>query len=311
MKLIHNNKPPHHSFLPLGILLLLGFVWGTGYSIARFAVTHGVNPLGYSFWQSLGPAFFIGLLACSSQEKMKISIPHCRYYFICGLTGIALPNTNMYFAAPHLPAGLLAVIVNTVPIIAYIMALITRIESFNWIRLSAVGLALSGLMFILFPTTSLPSPAMIPWILSALLTPLCFAFCSVYITRYRPANSNSLSLAAGTLIFSSIMLMPLVIGMHSFYIPHFPFTAPDWIVLLEIILSSIGYVLFFKLIKIAGPVYYSFVDTIVAVTGLLWGHLLFGEKLNFWTSTAVFLILLSLILINKRQKPLLACVQVK
>lgn len=306
MKSIQNNtQPRHHVLLPLGILLLLGFVWGTGYSIARFAVTNGVNPLGYSFWQSLGPAIFIGLLACTQTEKMKISIPHCRYYLICGLTGIALPNTNMYFAAPHLPAGLLAVIVNTVPIMAYMMALATRIESFNWTRLIAVGFALTGLMLILCPSSSLPSPTMIPWILSALLTPLCFAFCSVYITRYRPAGSNSLSLAAGTLIFSSLLLTPLVLGTKSFYTFHLPFTLPDWVIVLEILLSSLGYILFFKLIKIAGPVYYSFVDTIVAITGLFWGRLIFGEQLNIWTGTAVLFILLSLILINKRPKPML------
>jgi drug/metabolite transporter (DMT)-like permease len=298
----NNSSSP---WLPLSILLLLGFVWGTGYSIARFAVTNGVNPLGYSFWQSLGPAILISIIAWSSREKIKITGPHCRYYFICGLTGIALPNTNMYFAAPHLPAGLLAVIVNTVPIMAYIMALIARVESFSWIRLIAVGLALSGLMLILFPTNSLPSPEMIPWILSALLTPLCFAFCSVYITRYRPADSTSLSLAAGTLIFSSILLTPLVFGTKNFYLMHLPFTTPDWVILLEILLSSIGYILFFKLLQVSGPVYYSFVDTIVAVTGLFWGHLIFGEKLNFWTSIAVILIIFSLILVNKRQKPML------
>src|SRR5579863_9025259 len=105
------NKQP---WLPLALLLLLGMIWGTGYSIARFAMTHGVNPLGYSFWQSVGPALLIGLLAYRRKHDITLSTAHYRYYFICGLTGIAIPNTNMYFAAPHLPAGLLAVIVNTV-----------------------------------------------------------------------------------------------------------------------------------------------------------------------------------------------------
>jgi drug/metabolite transporter (DMT)-like permease len=290
-----------NRLLPLSLLLLLGFVWGTGYSIARFAVTNGVDPLGYSFWQSLGPAILITLLAVANREKMTFSLPHCRYYFICGLTGIALPNTNMYFAAPHLPAGLLAVIVNTVPIMAYIMALLARVETFSRVRLIAVGLALTGLMLILVPASSQPSSEMMPWVLSALLTPLCFAFCSVYITRYRPAGSTSLSLAAGTLISSSILLAPLVLGTNHFYAFHLPLTTPDWVILLEIVLSSIGYILFFQLLRISGPVYYSFVDTIVAMTGLFWGWLIFSEKLNFLTGIAVLFILSSLILINKRR----------
>jgi drug/metabolite transporter (DMT)-like permease len=292
------------SMLPITLLLILGFTWGTGYSIARFAMTHGVNPLGYSFWQSLGPAILISLLVLATRGKLKFSRAHCRYYFICGLTGIALPNTNMYFAAPHLPAGLLSVIVNTVPVMAYLMALAAGVEKFCWRRLLAVGIAICGLMLILIPETSLPSPHMIPWILSALLTPACFAFCSVYITRYRPADSNSLALAAGTLIFSSLLLSPLVLGTHNFYVLNFPLNKPDTVILLEILLSSLGYVLFFKLLKIAGPVYYSFVDTIVAVTGLFWGYLIFSEQLNFWTGSAVGLILFSLILVSKRRKPM-------
>src|SRR5580704_18054035 len=108
------------------LLLLLGFIWGTGYSIARFATTNGVPPLGYSFWQSLGPAILIGLLSRTGKSNIKISGPHLRYYLICGLTGIVIPNTNMYFASPHLPAGLLAVIVNTVPVMAYPIALLAR-----------------------------------------------------------------------------------------------------------------------------------------------------------------------------------------
>lgn len=285
----------------IGLLLLLGFIWGTGYSIARFATTHDVPPLGYSFWQSLGPAILISLLAYMKKSPLKLSASHIKYYLICGLTGIVIPNTNMYFASPHLPAGLLAVIVNTVPIIAYPLALFARVESFNIMRLAGILSAISGLMLIILPATSLPSPDMLPWVLSTLITPLSFAFCAIYISRYRPTEGDSLSLAAGTLIASTLLLLPFVVLSHHFYALHIPPTIPDLVILLEIILSSIGYILLFKLIKIAGPVYYSLVDTIVSLTGLFWGYMLFHEKLNQWTAPAVTLIILGLVLINIKQ----------
>jgi drug/metabolite transporter (DMT)-like permease len=289
------------TILSITLLVLLGFIWGTGYSIARFAMTNGVPPLGYSFWQSLGPAILLSLIACKNKPAMKINVPYLRYYLICGLTGIVIPNTNMYFAASHLPAGLLAVVVNTVPVIAYPLALLARVETFNWTRFIGICCAILGLMLIVLPKTSLPSAEMIPWTLSVLLTPLSFAFCSVYIARYRPAQSDSISVSAGTLICSSLFLLPLVLANHSFYLPHFPLTQSDWVILLEIILSSIGYILFFQLIKIAGPVYYSLVDTIVSLTGLMWGYVIFHEKLNQWTTSAVLLILFALVLVTKRQ----------
>lgn len=285
------------------LLFLLGFIWGTGYSIARFATTHGVPSLGYSFWQAIGPAILLSLLTLKSpKNRIQFKEPHLKYYWMVGLTGIVIPNTTMYFAAPNLPAGILAVIVNTVPIFAYPMALIAQLEKFNWIRLSGVFFAMLGMMFIMLPKTSLNLDGAYPWVLIVLLTPLSFAFCSVYISRFKPVSGESLSLSAGTLIAASIILTPMIILKGDFYALHLPLTMPDYVILLEIILSSIGYVLFFQLIKIAGPVYYSLVDTIVALTGLFWGGLLFHEKLNEWTVPAVMFIFIALILVTQQQK---------
>lgn len=296
------NKLQKNKLTSLTLLIVLGMVWGTGYSIARFAMTNDVPPLGYSFWQSLGPAIIIGILAYFNTRSVTMSATRARFYLITGLTGIVIPNTTMYFAAPHLAAGILAMIVNTVPIIAYPMALFARLEKFNWERMIGIFFAICGLMLIIVPTSSLPAPEMVPWVLSTLITPLSFAFCSIYIARYRPADSESLTLAAGMLVFSSIMLMPMVFMTDSFYAFHFPLTMPDGVVLLEIILSSIGYILFFQLIKLAGPVYYSLVDTIVVITGLFWGRVIFDEHLNSWTFAAVFLIVIALLLVTRHQR---------
>lgn len=298
MAVIFQNK----KLLSFAILLLLGTIWGTGYSIARFAMTHGVPPLGYSFWQSVGPAILIGLIVLPNKRlKTKNDTSRTIFYLICGLTGIVIPNTSMYFAAPHLPASILAMVVNTVPIVAYPMALFARLEVFNWQRMLGIFFALGGLMLIILPKSSLPSPDMIPWVLSTLITPISFAFCSTYIARCRPKNTDNLSLTAGMLTYSSILLIPLVFYTHSFYFLHYPLTMPDGVIILEILLSSIGYLLYFQLIKMAGPVYYSLVDTIVVLTSVFWGWLLFNEHLNQWTASAILLILFALLLVTRQQ----------
>lgn len=292
----------NHS-IALTLLILLGITWGTGYSIARFAVTNGVPPFGYSFWQSFGPALVIStLVLCRRKKKSSLTLSNLGYYLICGLTGIVIPNTAMYFAASHLPAGILALVVNIVPIVAYPMALYMQLETFHWQRMIGIGLAFSGLMLILLPKASLPSPELTPWVLYALITPLSFAFCSIYIACYRPPESDALTLSAGMLLAASLLLFPLVILTDSLYFFHYPLTAPDKIIFLEMMLSSLGYVLFFHLIKLAGPVYYSLVDTIVVSTGLFWGYLLFDEQLNKWTASAVFLILIALLLVTQQRR---------
>jgi drug/metabolite transporter (DMT)-like permease len=296
------NKTKTSPLLALTTLIILGMVWGTGYSIARFAMINGVPPLGYSFWQSIGPAIVLALIAAYRGKLPKLTKSPLSYYFICGLTGIVIPNTTMYFAAPHLPASILAMVVNTVPIVAYPLALLARLESFNWQRMAGIVAAVLALMLIILPDASLPDPDMARWVLLALITPVSFAACSIYIARYQPANLDSITLSVGMLSLSSLLLLPLVVGTHSFYMFHLPLTAPDGVVILEILLSSLGYLLFFQLIRIAGPVYYSLVDTIVVLTGLFWGHMIFGERLNQWTGLAVYLILMALLLVTRQQR---------
>lgn len=287
----------------LALLILLGITWGTGYSIARFAITNGVPALGYSFWQSLGPALALGCITYFSSKKTKTrETTTLTYYLVSGLTGIVIPNTTMYFAAPHLPASILALIVNLGPVITYPLALFVKQETFNIPRLIGIVLALLGLLCIILPDMNVSTSIMSSWVIVTLITPLSFGVCSIYVARYRPVNQNALHLSAGMLVCSSIILLPLVLGTHNFYLFHWPLNTADKLVLLEILLSSIGYILYFHLIKIAGPVYNSLVDTTSVLTGVFWGHLIFAEQLNKWTATAVCLIIMALILVTQQQR---------
>lgn len=278
----------------LSLLVSLGFIWGSGYSIARFAMTNGITPLGYAFWQAFGPAILLLMIIIIKKIKFPFDWPHIRYYFMTGLLGIAIPNTNMYIAAPHLPAGVLAVVVNTVPIIAYPLALLAKLERFAWLRIIGVLLGICGILCIILPKASLPDNHMIAWVLVALISPLCFASCAILSSRMQGIHTNSLALSAGMLLFAGAMLTPLVFGLHQFVMLAPPFSLAKWVIVLEIILSSIGYILFFELLKNAGPVYYTLVGGLVGLTGVFWGWLIFHETLNIWLILAISFILLAI-----------------
>lgn len=281
----------------LTFLVLLGAIWSLGFSIARYCTTNGVHPLGYAFWQSLGPAILLTILC----KCLRIPIFNHRSYFIfylfASLVGIAIPNANMYFAASQLPSGILAVIINVSPIMTYLLALAFKEESFNPRRFIGVICAVLGIIMMIRPSGEVTA-SMIPWLLSALLTPISFALCAVFVAKYRPTNSHSLGLAAGMLWGSTIWLLPVVFLGHHFYTLSHGFSRTEQLLLAEVLLSSAGYWLFFQLLKNAGPVYYSLVGGVVAVAGLLWGKLLFGEILSITQMAGVLGIVLGIILVS-------------
>ncbi|KTD29735.1 DMT family transporter [Legionella israelensis] len=280
------------------LLILLGFIWGSGYSLAKYAMTHGVPPLGYAFWQALGPAVLLFSVCFASRQYSPLQKTNWPYFIICGLIGIAIPNTNMYFISSHISAGMLAVLVNTVPLMVYPLALVSGLEKPDFCRFFALILGMVGIVLIIKPASH---PIVSGWSLLALLSPLAFAICSIYIAKYKPSKVNSLQAATGMLIAASLLLTPLVFQQKAFYPLTPPFTLTKQVILLEIILSSIGYLIFFMLIRLAGPVFYSLTGGIVALTGLFWGYIVFAEKPDFSQMMAVSCIIAAIFLLSWRQ----------
>lgn len=283
--------------LAVVLLLFLGFIWGSGYALAKYALARGVPVLGYTFWQSLGPAIVLTCISFFKSKQVFSIFKYWRFGLICGLLGIVIPNTNMYLLAQHLDAGTLAILVNTVPILVYPLALVFKQEHFEPLRMLGLLLGVLGIFLVLGPI----DPSFSKKAALVLLTPLSFALCSIYIAAYQPAKLTTAQTASGMLLAASFLLAPLVIQQNAFYSLTGSFTYVKLIVMVEIILSSLGYFIFFKLIKIAGPVFYSLTGAVVSLTGLLWGYLVFKEIPGLIQWIAVLFIISALIILSWRQ----------
>lgn len=294
-----NSFLQKNSIYPILLLISLGFTWGTSFSIAKFAMESGITPLGYSFWQSFGPAVLVFILSYIQKKSAPpFNLQHIFFYFICGLLGIALPNLTMYFSASHVPSGILGLIINTSPIITYILSILFTIEKFIWTRFIGIVLGFVGLFVLFLPKLSHYSEY--KWMLFALLTPFLLASCTVFMVKLRPNNTSSLALSCGMLVAATFIISPLVYFSSSFHPIIFPLNKADLFILIEIILSSIGYVLFFELLRVAGPVFYSLVGCIVALAGLFWGYIIFNESIKLFEWFSILFIVSAIFLVSRK-----------
>jgi drug/metabolite transporter (DMT)-like permease len=279
------------------LILLLGILWGSAFSIARYAVTHGVAPLGYAFWQVLGPTFLLTLYRLKKRWHFSFSYKYAGYCLILGLFGILLPNTNKYILAAHTPSGTLAIVTSTMPLFVYPIALLVKEERFCITRLFGVTIGTLGILCIVL--SKAVTININYWTALACLTPFCYALGTVYAVKKRP-HDNSIILAHGMLIASTLLLLPLVLTTHQFYPLHYTHNPTTLAILLEILLSTLGYILLFELLKTAGSVCYSLTDGVVAITGLILGRLCFHETIHANTLLAVLCILLGIGLISQQ-----------
>jgi len=284
-------------------LFTLGSIWGLIYTLTKIVLETGMSPLVYAWWQTIGATLLLVLLCWVKKIPLKLSSEYRWFYFLCAVFGVVIPNINMYYLAPHLPAGLMATLVNTVPILIYVLALMFSLEKFKILRASGVLVGMAGILFLVSPHFNLMGEKLGFRVILALITPISFAISAIYMAKRRPEDANTISITTGMLIISSIVISVMLAFKGGINISTADVLSKrNAVLLISVCLSGLGYVLLFHLIKLGGAVYYSLVNGIVIVAGIFWGWFFLSESLHLWFSVGMLLILLGIGMVSIQQK---------
>ncbi len=279
-------------------MMVMGALWGLQFSLAKIGSGHGIAPAAWMlFVNSVGAPVLLAVAVWRGTPLGALR-PHLRYAFWAGLTAVALPNTLVVVVTAHVPVGLAAVLNTLSPLMTYALALAFGMAALHRLRLAGLACGLAGAMMVLLPRASLPDPAMLPWVVLCLLVPLSYAASNIYIARHRPEGVDSIALAGAMQLGSWVCLLPLALwqGVH---LPVPPAHAGDWALLLHGGLSWVGSLLFFEVMRLAGPVFFSQTGFLVTLWGVFWGWLLFGETHSLWVWGAMGAIFAGLALVTR------------
>ena len=173
--------------LALALLFVGGAIWGLSFPAAKLVTEAGAHPFGLS----LIAGFFGGVILlsyCLARRRLPpLRRDYLVFYVVAGLLGTALPTAVLYSAAPHLPAGVLAIVIVLVPLMTYVFALGLGLERAEALRALGIVLGLLAILMIVVPEASLPHPAMVGWVLLALVVPASYASENLFIALRRPA----------------------------------------------------------------------------------------------------------------------------
>ena len=110
-------------FVPMLMLAAVAVVCGALFSVNRFAISGGVPPIAYAFWQSLGAGLALFLITSLRGTLPRISLVFLRTYLVSGTLGIAIPISLLSFAAAKLPASTVRLVLALSPPLTYLFAL--------------------------------------------------------------------------------------------------------------------------------------------------------------------------------------------
>jgi len=282
-------------------LLVLGSIWGLTPSLAKLAMAAGVPGLGYGFWAALGSASLLAAICFAKRIPIPLGWLHLRYYAGAGLTGFALANFVAYTALPHIPAGFFALLMPLVPMLTVTGAALLGQERLNRHNLVGTALGFAGVALAMAPGAALPDSSLIAWALFAALCPACYAASNLIGVQWAPRNTQPLAAATGTLAAAAIFMAVLGLAVGQFHIPGEAEFLGEGLLLLQAAMTALAYLIYFRLLVRAGSVITSQSGYIVTIMGVVWGAVIFGERMGPITLPAAALVFGGLWLVTHRR----------
>jgi len=288
----------------VGALLVIGAGWGLGQPLYKIAVSDGYGPVGLVFWQLvIGAALAVSALGVL-RRPIPLSRPAFRLYGTIALVGTLVPSSVTYVAAAHLPAGIIAILMSLVPMIAFPIALAMGLDRFGWARLAGLAAGLAGAGLIAFPEASLPERAMVAFIPVALIAPLFYALEGNLVARWSADGVDAIQIVAGASILGALIAGPAALASGQFIDPRGPWSAPDIALVVSASVDVAVYALYVWLIGRAGSVFAAQVSYLVMAFGVLWAMGLLGESYSVWVWWAMGAMIVGLFLVQPRPGPL-------
>jgi drug/metabolite transporter (DMT)-like permease len=269
-------------------------MWSLQYIFMRMAVpVFGIATVAEG--RALSAALFLlPWVAWVARERIGLR-EHWRDHLVIAVVNNVLPFVCFAWAATQLPAGYLAIINGMVPLWTALIAVPALKEPLGAGRIAGFALGVAGVALIVNL-----GPVELGWstALAAIVGIAGAAFWgwAGILIKQRSARVPPMGLAAGSITYSALLMMPLWTQVPA---------ATTWtwqgaaaLVALGAVCSGIAYLPFFTLIRDIGPSRTLTVGLAVPVLGVFWGWLLLGEDvtLTVLAGTALVLVALSLVL---------------
>ncbi|MEM7172177.1 MAG: DMT family transporter [Pseudomonadota bacterium] len=286
------------GLLAYALLLFMGLAWGLAVALLKLASASGGHPIGLAFWQVCvsGSVMLVLSLRFFGPSWPRPSV--LLFSGVCGAVGVTLPAVALFWAAIHLPAGIVALAFAVMPLFTYLLSVCFRVDEGDRRRFFGVAVGLSAMLLVLLPESSLPAPGLIPWVLLTFAASFSMALENFIAGGFRPKRISSVQLSCGRQLGSVFLLAPAVWLTGTGLPLAEPWGTLQWAATGTGLLSAAAFTVLLYVIKTSGPIFASQTAYIITLAGVAWGMLLFGERHSFYIWAALALTLLSIFLVR-------------
>jgi drug/metabolite transporter (DMT)-like permease len=269
------------------VLVILGVGWGSTQSLGKIATSTGHQPFGLIFWQLVVGALALGAVSAVRRKGLVLTRPALRFYVVIAFIGTIIPNATFYASVVHLPAGIMSILIATVPLIAFPMALAVGIDRLSLSRAMGLGLGILGVALIASPGGA---EVDLVWVAIAMVGPLFYAIEANWVALNGTAGMDAVQAMFGVSLVGAVLVAPIALGTGQWVDP-FPPGRPEAALVISSVVHALVYASYVWLAGKAGSVFASQTAYLVTGTGVIWAMVLLGERFEpvVWLALAVML----------------------
>jgi drug/metabolite transporter (DMT)-like permease len=291
--------PPKNWFK----LSLLALVWGSSFIFIEIALT-GFNPLTLVLVRLALAALILFAFVFARGLAVPRNPRTWGAYLCMGLLTNVLPFSLIAWGQQHITAGTASILNATVPL--FVVFATWRFGTGDILhRNQLVGILLGfvGVLVLMGPGLWREFTLQRAGELCILGAAVCYAAGSIFGKRFKdtPPVVNAAAMCA----CSSLILLPITFAVARPLETHADTQAWLALVAIAVLSTALAFLLYFSVLRAAGPTFLSLVAYLIPVVAISLGALFLHEKITLTNLFGVLVIFLALLILDGRAKRLI------
>ncbi len=219
-----------------------------------------------------------------------------------GIINVAVPFTLISWGEVYIDSAMASILNSSVPLFTVLIAhFFLKDDQLNWRKGFGILIGFLGVVVLVLKELQFGVQSNLLGQGAVLLAAVFYAISSVFIRKYSQGINNFIMALIPLIAADTLMWVLAPIVESPFTLPSLPLT---WVALLWLGLlgSCVAYLLYYYLIHSIGPSKASMVTFAFPVVGVILGVSFLGESLNWYLILGSLLVILSLVIVNKKEK---------
>lgn len=281
------------------IFSVLSLIWGSSFILMKVGLQH-LTAYEVASLRML----FAGLVLLPLALKHFSKIPKNKlpYVFLSGMLGSLLPAYLFCIAELELDSSIAGVLNSLTPIFVVILGALFFKQKTSTLKIIGIIISLIGSALMFVNPSGALAQNQIGYAMLVILATICYAF-NVYLVASKLKQIPSLYIASVALMVNALPALAVLLAAGYFnkdFLAVGRLSSTLAAAVLGVFGTAIASVIFYMLIKRAGPIFSSLITYAIPVVAIFWG-LFFNEKIAIYQFAGLLVLLTGVYIVIRKK----------